>query len=382
MINSSAWAEINLENIKDNIYNIKKTLRKDTLICCVVKANAYGHGAVEVAKFLEKQKADFFAVSRLEEGLELIQNNIKTPILCMGYINSENIGYAVDNEIRITTYSLEMAQKINEIAKSRNKKAYIHIKVDTGMSRIGFLVNEESIVNIKKIFELDNLIVEGIFTHFAKADEYDKEDTFKQLEKYRHVIDVLKSENIDIPIKHVSNSAATLDLQECDFNMVRLGIAMYGHYPSDEVSNDTDLKPCFKLKSSVTNIKTIKKGTSVSYGFLYTAQKDTKIATVAIGYADGFPRTQKNPKVYINGRVLNIVGRICMDQTMVEIPDDLKVNIEDEVTVIGDVEGIRLSDVSKGIDTIDYEILCGINRRINRVYKSEVGEYEVNYLLD
>lgn len=382
MINSSTWAEINLKNIKYNVDSVKKALNKDTKLCCVVKANAYGHGAVEVSKFLEKENVDFFSVARLEEALELVKNNIKTPILCMGYIDNCKIQYAIDNNIRITVYSLEIAQNINDLAKKSNKKAYVHIKLDTGMSRIGFLVNDDSIKDIKNIFSLENIIVEGIYTHFAKSDEYNKDATFKQIEKYKKVIEALESDNLNVPIKHVSNSAAILDLRDCDFNMVRLGVSLYGCYPSDDVSRDIDLKTCLELKSKVSNIKTIEKGTSVSYAGTYTVDKDTKIATVPVGYADGFPRTQKNPKAFINGRLVNIVGRICMDQTMLEIPDDLTVNMEDEVILIGDIDGIRIGNVSGNIGTIDHEVLCNINRRVNRVYLNNEDKYTVNYVLD
>ena len=381
MINSSIWAEINLENIKYNVNSVKNALKDRAKLCCVIKANAYGHGAIEVAKFLEKENVDFFSVARLEEGLELAQNNIKTPILCMGYIDSCKIQHAIDNDIRITVYSLEMVQNINDLAKKINKKAYVHIKLDTGMSRIGFLVNDDSINDIKKIFSFENIIVEGIYTHFAKADEANKEATFNQILKYKNVIEALESANLNVPIRHVSNSAAILDLRDCDFNMVRLGVSLYGCYPSDDVSREIDLKTCLELKTKISNIKTIKKGTSVSYAGTYTVDKDTKIATIPVGYADGFPRTQKNPKAFVNGRLVNIVGRICMDQTMLEIPDDLDVNMEDEVILIGDIDGIRIGNISQNVDTIDHEVLCNINRRVNRVYLSNNDRYTVNYVL-
>lgn len=368
-INSSTWAEVNLTNIKYNVDTVKKALTKDTMLCCVVKADAYGHGAVEVSKFLDKEKnVDFFSVARLEEGLVLAKAGIKKPILCMGYTNTNKIQHAIDSNIRITVYSLEMAMKIDELAKLSNKKAYVHIKIDTGMSRIGFLVNEQSISDIKKMFTLENLVIEGIYTHFAKSDEENKGTTYKQIKKYNRVINSLKETNLNIPIKHVSNSAAILDLRECDFNMVRLGISLYGSYPSSEVSRDIKLKTALELKTIVNNIKNIKKGTSVSYAGIYTADKEVKIATLSVGYADGFPRTQKNPKVFINGRLLNIVGRMCMDQTMVEVPNDLDIKMEDEAILIGDIDGIRIGDISSRMGTIDHEILCCITKRVNRVY--------------
>ncbi len=382
-INSSTWIEVNLENIKYNVDNVKKALNQNTMLCCVVKADAYGHGACEVSKFLDKcDNVDFFSVARLEEALELVKNGIKKPILCMGYIDTCKIQYAIDNDIRITVYSLTSAIKINELAKKSNKKAYIHIKIDTGMSRIGFLVNDQSIEEIKKIFTLENLVIEGIFTHFAKSDEENKEATYKQLNKYNKVVSALEEDSLNIPIKHVSNSAAILDLRDCDFNMVRLGISLYGPYPSSDVSREIKLKTALELKTKVSNIKTIEKGTSVSYAGTYTAEKDIKIATLPVGYADGFPRTQKNPQAFINGRLLNIVGRICMDQTMVEIPNDLDVNMEDEVILIGDIDGIKIGDISSKMGTIDHEILCCLTKRVNRVYISKDSKYTVNNLLD
>ena len=218
------------------------------------------------------------------------------------------------------------------------------------------------------MFTLENLIIEGIYTHFAKSDEENKEATYEQIKKYNRVINSLEEDNLNVPIKHVSNSAAILDLRECDFNMVRLGISLYCPYPSSEVSRDIKLKTALELKTIVSNIKTIEKGTSVSYAGTYTVDKDTRIVTLPVGYADGFPRTQKNPQVFINGKLLNIVGRICMDQTMVEIPDNLEVNMEDEAILIGDIDGIRIGDISNKMGTIDHEILCCITKRVNRVY--------------
>ena len=382
-MNSSTWAEVNLENIKFNVDSVKKALTKDTMLCCVVKADAYGHGAVEVSKFLDKEEnVDFFSVARLEEGLALVKSGVTKPILCMGYTDTDKIQHAIDSNIRITVYSLEMAMKIDELAKLSNKKAYVHIKLDTGMSRIGFLVNEQSISDIKKMFSLENLIIEGIYTHFAKSDEENKEATYEQIKKYNRVVNSLEEANLNVPIKHVSNSAAILDLRECDFNMVRLGISLYGPYPSSEVSRDIKLKTALELKTIVSNIKTIEKGTSVSYAGTYTVNEDTRIATLPVGYADGFPRTQKNPQAFINGKLLNIVGRICMDQTMVKVPNNLDVNMDDEVILIGDIDGIRIGDISSKMGTIDHEILCCITKRVNRVYITNDNKYIVNNLLD
>ena len=374
------WAEINLNNIKHNFHALKNTLKSDTKVCCVVKADAYGHGAVEVAKMLQQEKADYFSVARFEEAVELRNNNIHTPILCMGYISECDIEEAINRYIGITVYSYEMAKIINQKAGKLGKKASIHIKIDTGMSRLGFLTDDNSINDILKLKELINLNIDGIYTHFATADETDKKETYLQLERYKKVIDVLEKANIDIQFKHVSNTAAIIDLKELGFNMVRLGIGLYGHYPSDEVSKEVELKPAMKLKTIITNIKTVAPGTKVSYGYTYEFKEASTLATLAIGYADGFDRTQDVPKVMINSILCDVVGRICMDQCMVKIPKGLNVNIEDEVLIMGDEVGVTAEDLASRRGTINYEVLCSVSRRVTRDYILGDKTYSKCYL--
>ena len=374
------WAEINLNNIKHNFHTLKNTLKSDTKVCCVVKADAYGHGAVEVAKMLQQEKADYFSVARFEEAVELRNNNIHTPILCMGYISESDIEEAINRYIGITVYSYEMAKIINQKAGKLGKKASIHIKIDTGMSRLGFLTDDNSINDILKLKELINLNIDGIYTHFATADETDKKETYLQLERYKKVIDALEKANIDIQFKHVSNTAAIIDLKELGFNMVRLGIGLYGHYPSDEVSKEVELKPAMKLKTIITNIKTVAPGTKVSYGYTYEFKEASTLATLAIGYADGFDRTQDDPKVMINGILCDVVGRICMDQCMVKIPEGLNVNIEDEVLIMGAEVGVTAEDLASRRGTINYEVLCSVSRRVTRDYNLGDKTYSKCYL--
>lgn len=362
------WAEINLNNIKHNFHTLKNTLKSDTKVCCVVKADAYGHGAVEVAKMLQQENADYFSVARFEEAIELRNNSIHTPILCMGYISECDIEEAIHRYIGITVYSYEMAKIINQKAGKLGKKASVHIKIDTGMSRLGFLTDDNSINDILKLSKLQNLNLDGIYTHFATADETNKEETFLQLERYKKVINALEKDNINIQFKHVSNTAAIIDLKELGFNMVRLGIGLYGHYPSDEVSKEVELKPAMKLKTIITNIKTVAPGTKVSYGYTYEFKEASTLATLAIGYADGFDRTQDDPKVMINGVLCDVVGRICMDQCMVKIPEGLNVNIEDEVLIMGDEDGVTAEDLASRRGTINYEVLCSVSRRVTRDY--------------
>lgn len=374
------WAEINLNNIKHNFHTLKNTLEADTKVCCVVKADAYGHGAVEVAKMLQQEKADYFSVARFEEAVELRNNNIHTPILCMGYISECDIEEAINRYIGITVYSYEMAKIINQKAGKLGKKASIHIKIDTGMSRLGFLTDDNSINDILKLKELINLNIDGIYTHFATADETDKKETYLQLERYKKVIDALEKANIDIQFKHVSNTAAIIDLKELGFNMVRLGIGLYGHYPSDEVSKEVELKPAMKLKTIITNIKTVAPGTKVSYGYTYEFKEASTLATLAIGYADGFDRTQDDPKVMINGILCDVVGRICMDQCMVKIPEGLNVNIEDEVLIMGNEPGVTAENLASRRGTINYEVLCSVSRRVTRDYNLGDKTYSKCYL--
>ena len=379
-ITAPTWAEINLDNIKFNLNNIKKILKEDTKICAVIKANAYGHGSVKIAKFLEN-KVEYFAVARLEEAIELRLNDIKLPILCLGYIPENSLEIAIRNNIIITVYSLEMAEKINSIAKSINKYAVIHIKLDTGMSRLGFKCIHSSVKEISDIYNLEYINIEGIFTHFAKADEEDKNFTYLQLEKFKYIIDELESIDIDIPIKHVSNSAATMDCKDLQFNMVRTGIILYGHYPSDEVCKENiKLKPVMTLKTSIAHIKEIDSDTGVSYGLKYKSIDKEKIVTIPIGYADGFTRLQQHPKVSIKGNVFDIVGRICMDQCMVKINKDLDIKIGDEVIIFGE-GNMTVERIAEDLGTINYEVLCMVSRRVDRIYMEKDAILQVDSYL-
>ena len=367
-VTATTWAEINLDNIKFNLNNVKKLLKEDTKICTVLKANAYGHGSVEIAKFLEKN-VDYFAVARIEEAIELRQNNIKIPILCLGFVPEEYFESAINNNITLTVYSLEVAKKLNNICENLNTNINIHIKIDTGMGRIGFDVSKESIDEISDICELKNLYIEGIYTHFATADETDKDFTYRQIERFKFIVDGIEKRNINIPIKHVSNSAAVIDLPDLNFNMVRCGIILYGYYPSDEVLKDRiQLKPAMTLKTRVSHIKDLKKDSGISYGLKYRTNGIEKIVTIPIGYADGFTRMQNNPKVSINNEIFDVVGRICMDQCMVRVDKDIDIKIGDEVIIFGE-GNIAVADIANDLGTINYEIICMVSRRVDRIYK-------------
>ncbi|HBF0313026.1 TPA: alanine racemase [Clostridioides difficile] len=376
------WAEINLDNLRFNLNNIKNLLEEDIKICGVIKADAYGHGAVEVAKFLEKEKVDYLAVARTAEGIELRQNGITLPILNLGYTPDEAFEDSIKNKITMTVYSLETAQKINEIAKSLGEKACVHVKIDSGMTRIGFQPNEESVQEIIELNKLEYIDLEGMFTHFATADEVSKEYTYKQANNYKFMSDKLDEAGVKIAIKHVSNSAAIMDCPDLRLNMVRAGIILYGHYPSDDVFKDRlELRPAMKLKSKIGHIKQVEPGVGISYGLKYTTTGKETIATVPIGYADGFTRIQKNPKVLIKGEVFDVVGRICMDQIMVRIDKDIDIKVGDEVILFGEGE-VTAERIAKDLGTINYEVLCMISRRVDRVYMENNELVQINsYLL-
>lgn len=380
-ITAPTWAEINLDNIKFNLNNIKSRLSKDTKICGVVKANAYGHGAVEVSKLLQRENIDYLAVARLEEAIELVQNYITLPILCLGYIPSEALEIAIKHNINITVYSLDMAKKVQEISKKLGVTSNVHVKIDTGMARIGFQPNESSINDIIQIYNLSNVNILGIYTHFATSDEKSKEFTYIQTDRFKYVISELEKVGIHIPIKHVANSAATMDCDNLEWDMVRCGIILYGYYPSEDVDkNKIALKPAMTLKTKITHIKEIEPNVGVSYGLKYVSSKKEKIATIPIGYADGFTRLQKNPKVLIKGEVFDIVGRICMDQCMVRIDKNIDIKIGDEVILFGEKE-ISAEKIASDLGTINYEVLCMVQRRVERVYLERNAIVQVNSYL-
>lgn len=377
------WVEINLDNLEYNYRGLRKKVRKDAKMCMVIKANGYGHGALELAKFYDSLGADFYAVARAYEGIELRCGGIKTPILNLGVTADSELEDSVKQDISMTTFSIEFAKKANDIAKIYGKKARLHIKLDTGMSRLGFVVKEEKIGDIVKEIEeiqkLENVVIEGIFTHFASADIANKEFEKLQFSRFKKVVDALEKVGIVPEFRHCSNSAEILDTDEM-YDMVRPGIIQYGIYPSDEVNKSVDVKPVMSFKTRVTNVKILEPGVSIGYGRTYFTTVDEKIASIAVGYADGFLRGRKNPYVYIKGVKCPVVGRVCMDQCMVRVPEELDVSVGDEVLLFGE-ELVTCTDVANECSTIEHEVLCNINRRVPRVY-TKGGEIVkiVNYL--
>lgn len=379
------YAEIDLDAIAYNIKNIKK-LVKDKEVIAVVKADCYGHGALDVVPTLLENGASRLAVAVLTEGIELRNDNIKAPIMILGYtpsyLNEELIKYDLEQ----TVYDLDYAKELSKTALSLNKKAKIHIAIDTGMGRIGFLPTEKAIDDICKICSLEGLEVIGIFTHFSTSDEKDKEYTNEQFEKFTDLLKKLSNLNIEIPIKHVSNSGAIMDMPETYLDAVRAGIILYGYYPSNEVKKENlSLKPALTLKATITRVQEMDAGMSISYGRTFKTERKSLIATIPIGYADGYSRLlAKNAKVIINGQFAPIVGRICMDQCMIDITDingDIKVG--DEVIILGEQNGLRFNadNFAEIMGTINYEILCMLKYRIPRVYVKNGKIFNVrNYL--
>ena len=381
-----AWAEINLDNLAHNIKEIRRIIKNDTLITAVVKANAYGHGAIEVSKVFLENGGDRLAVSTLSEAIELRHSGIDVPILVLGYTPKNQYTQVLKYNIISTIYNYEFAKVLSEEATKLGVIGKIHIKIDTGMGRIGFLPNDETIFEIIKISKLPNIEIEGIFTHFAKADEVDKDYTRSQYNRFIKIVNKLEEKGVYIPIKHASNSAAIMEFPEYNLNMVRAGIMLYGLYPSDKVDkNNIKLKPAMTLKAKISNIKEVSENAGISYGQIFVTKRKSKIATIPIGYADGFTRllTSKG-ETFINGKTVPIVGKICMDQCMLDVTDVENVNIGDEVILFGDGEfGPHIDDISNKLNTINYEIICMVGRRVPRVYVKNgkiVGI--VDYLLE
>lgn len=371
------YAEINLDNLRHNFREVKK-LVKDKKIFGVIKADGYGHGVIEIARVLKQEGVDAFAVAVITEAIELRRNGFMEEILVLGYTPSTFSDTIVENNISQTIFDYESAKSLSKEAKKQEKIAKIHIKIDTGMGRIGLLDNDNIVKEIEEIKALPNIKIEGIFSHFSTSDEKDKTFSYNQLEKFNSVIKKLEKGKIDIKTKHMSNSGAIVDIEEAYFDAVRPGILLYGYYPSDEVRKERiNLKPVMTLKTNIVHIKEIEKGTPISYGRKYIAKSKIKVATIPIGYADGFSRLFFNKgNVIINGILCPVIGTICMDQCMVDISGCENVKINDEVIVIGESKGINLNAdiVAKALGTISYEILCMISKRVPRVYieKNEI----------
>lgn len=367
------YAEISLEAIGHNIREVKKRLPEGVKLLGVVKANAYGHGAVPVASYLENQ-VDYFATATIEEAVELRENGISAPILILGYVSPSQYGDLVEYDITQTIDSYAQALALEKEAARQNRKAKAHLAVDTGMTRIGFQVTEHDADEAAKIADLPHIELEGMFTHFSCADQEDKTYCSMQMEKYDKMTALLAERGVTIPLRHICNSAGIMEFDDHRFEMVRSGIITYGIYPSEKVKKERlDLIPALSWKSHVIHVKEVGPGIGVSYGATYVTEKPmTRIATVSAGYADGYPRALSNQGcVLIHGKKAPIIGRICMDQMMVDVTDIPDVQVEDVVTLVGTDgdETIMIEEIANPAARFDYEMLCDISSRVTRVYK-------------
>ncbi|TCK92882.1 alanine racemase [Natranaerovirga hydrolytica] len=368
------YAQVDMDSIVHNLKEINKIKDSKSELMAIIKADGYGHGAIPVSKVLLNNGADRLGVALAEEGIALRKNNIKAPILILGFTPENQILELLKYDLTQTVFKIEMAEMLSKMAKRHSLTAKIHIKVDTGMGRIGFEPDDESIKAIKHIKSLPNLEIEGIFTHFSRADEIDPQYTDQQIYQFENFINTLEDDGIKIPIKHASNSAGLLKFKNAHYELTRVGIAVYGLYPSKDLNNTIHLKPSLSLKSHIIFLKKVKGGTPISYGGTYIASQDSVIATIPVGYGDGYPRALSSKgRVLINGEHAPIVGRICMDQLMVDVTHIKGVQDGDEVVLIGTQKNaqITVDEIAHLTDTINYEILCGLGKRIPRVYTSK-----------
>ena len=364
------WAEVDLGAIKYNFKQVKKLLQSDTSVLVVVKGNAYGHGMLEIAKTLQNAGADFLGVATLDEAICLRKKKIRTPILILGTVLNHELEPAVKNDITLTLCHVESAKALNRIASRLKKKVQVHVEIDTGMGRIG-VWHEEALDFMKDIANFKNISVDGIYTHFSIAGR-DKFFTGYQMDSFTSLLDKLQLSGLEIPYRHAANSIATVAMKKSHLNLVRPGIIIYGMYPKKSFSRRLDLKPALSLKTKIVFLKKTPPGRSISYGRSYIIQKPTTIATLPIGYADGYGRILSNKaKVLVKGQRAPVVGKVTMDKTMIDVGHIEGVSLGDEVVLIGrqgDNE-IRCEELARLSGTIPYEIVCSITNRVPRVYK-------------
>ena len=367
-----AWIEIDLNNIRHNYRLIKQKIGSSVKILAVVKAEAYGHGMIAVSKVLAEEKVDCLGVARIKEAIGLRKAGIRVPVLLFGALSLREVKLAVQHSLIPTVYTLELTRAIDKEAGRRGVKSKVHLKVDTGMGRIG-VWHKQALELARAIYSLNNIELEGIYTHFPSADERNKSFTYKQIALFKTLLDKFKRLNISIPYRHAANSAGILDVKNSYFNLVRPGLMLYGAYPSRHVSKALELKPALSLKTKVTYLKSVPQGRSISYGRNHVTSRPTVIATLPIGYGDGYSHLLSNKsRVLIKGKVVPVIGRICMDQMMVDIGSLKDVRVGDEVVLIGAQreKEITIEELADRCGTIPYQVLCWIGNKIPRKYKN------------
>ena len=382
--NNRVKAVISLDAVEQNFREMRKNIAEDTKMIAVVKADAYGHGAVPIAHLIENHDYIWgFAAATAEEAVHLRQAGITKPILILGIVFDEYFPELVQYDIRPAVCEYDEAKKLSDEAVLQNKTVHLHIALDTGMTRIGYADIPESVEEIKKIAELPNLEIEGMFTHFARADEYDRSPAMVQLERYQDFSKRVEEAGVDIPLHHCSNSAGIIRVPEANLSIVRAGITIYGIYPSSEVERDiVKLAPVMELKSHITYVKDVPAGAAISYGGTYVADKKRRVATIPVGYADGYPRQLSNKGwVLIHGKKAPILGRVCMDQFMADVTEIDNVKKGDEVTLLGrdGDEFISIEEMGDLCGRFSYEFACDISPRVPRVYIKDGKEAEVWY---
>ncbi len=373
------WAEIDLDALSHNFQTVRAAANPQTEICCVVKADGYGHGAVRMAKELEMQGAGWFAVSNLEEALQLRQGGISRPVLVLGFTPAEEAAVLAREDISQCVYSGEYAQELSQYAQGAGVRVKIHAKIDTGMGRLGFTFqdinrDEAAIGAVKTACTLPGLLPEGIFTHFAVSDEGRAGDSFtmRQFGCFKEMTEALGREGLRFSVRHCANSAAVFDYPLSHMDMVRAGVVLYGLMPSQSLRSAPNLRPVLSLRSVVSHVKTILPGATLSYGRTFTAQQEMRVATVPVGYADGYSRRleQGGAQVLIQGRRCPVLGRICMDQLMADVSALGEVPTGERVTLIGrdGAEEITAAELASWEGTINYEVVCALSKRVPRVY--------------
>ncbi len=366
-------AVINLDAIEQNLDAIESRIREGTKVLCVIKTDGYGHGALPIARMAEARENIWgFATATAQEAFELREGGIRKPILVLGYSFAEDDSRMIEQEIRMTVFQLKRAEEIDREAARLGKKAYVHIAVDTGMGRIGLPSVKEGASAARAIADLENVEIEGAFTHFSKADEKERDYTHSQIRRFEQFLQMLSAEGIEIPIRHCSNSAGIMEYPQANFDMVRAGIILYGIYPSAEVSQEAlPLKPAMEIKSHIVYIKDVEAGQYISYGGTYRTERRTRIATIPVGYGDGYPRgLSGRGDVLIRGKRAPILGRICMDQFMVDVTDIPEAAEEDEVTLLGRDAGeaLPVEELSSLCGRFPYEFVCCVGKRVPRIY--------------
>ncbi len=376
-----AKAVVSLDSIAHNFQAMKNNLKEGTKMIAVIKADGYGHGAVAIARLV--QDYDYiwgFAVATAEEALQLRNAHVTKPVLILGIVFEEYFEEIVREGIRPAVCTFEMAQKLSDEAVRQGKTVHIHAALDTGMTRIGFADTEENVEIIRKIGQLPSLEIEGMFTHFARADEYDRSPALVQLNRYLKFAEKLEEAGVSIPVKHCSNSAGIIRVPEANLSVVRAGITIYGIYPSGEVERDiVRLKPAMELKSHITYVKTVEAGNAVSYGGTFVTDRITRIATIPVGYADGYPRQLSNRGwVLIAGKKAPVLGRVCMDQFMVDVTAIPEAREGMEVTLIGKdgEEEITMEEFGDLCGRFSYEFACEISKRVPRVFVKDGKEVD------